>query len=207
MNKFMSTATLIALVGPSGAGKTTLARALQAAGFGRIATTTTRTARADEVLGRDLNTVSKLKFSQMRTSNEVVATCEYSSQCYGVQLKHLRAAAATGLPQIIIVEPSGLADLKRFADEAKMHFAAVFVTQSAELVRERLQRRYASEDGRAAEYADRVERAQQEVQQWRDVYAWDLIADSGDVKRDIEGVYDLVTRVSVGQTDSFAVCA
>jgi guanylate kinase len=147
----MSNAILVALVGPSGAGKTTLARALQAAGFGRIATTTTRAPRADEVVGRDLHTVSLQQFARMRTSSEVIATVEYSTASYGVQFKHLHAASLTALPQIIIVEPSGIEALKRFASQAKMKFAAVFVTLSPQIVRDRLETRYANEGGRDEE--------------------------------------------------------
>ncbi len=202
----MSNATLIALVGPSGAGKTTLARALQGAGFGRIATTTTRSPRTDEVAGRDLHTVTNQRFNQMRTSSEVIATCEYSSACYGVQLKHLRASAATALPQIIIVEPSGIAVLKDFATKAEMRFAAVFVTLSADVVRVRLNARYANETGREGERDDRLARALAEVDQWRSVYPWDLVVESGDTQIDTESVYDLITR-PVEPIESFAACA
>jgi len=202
----VSNATLIALVGPSGAGKTTLARALQALGFGRIPTTTTRSPRADEVVGRDLFSVPAQRFNQMRTSNEVIATVEYSSASYGVQLKHLRSAAQTALPQIIIVEPSGLQALRAFADHAQMRFLTVFVTLSAEAVSTRLQSRYSKEDGRDDELADRLGRAISEVNQWRTVYPWDLVLESGDVKLDAESVYDLITRPTE-PTESFAACA
>lgn len=190
----MSNATLIALVGPSGAGKTTLARALQAVGFGRIATTTTRQARSDEVAGRDLHTVSFQKFNQLRTSNSVIATVEYSSASYGVQVQHLRQAAATALPQIIVVEPSGISALKSWAAGAGMRFAAVFVTLSADVVRERLASRYASEEGREEERDDRLARALSEVNQWRDAYAWDLVVESGDTQRDVDSLVEMMTR-------------
>lgn len=202
----MSNATLIALVGPSGAGKTTLARALQAAGFGRIATTTTRAPRADEVVGRDLHTVTYQRFNQMRTSNSVIAVCEYSSACYGVQLQHLRVAAATALPQIIIVEPSGIAALKKFAAEADVRFAAVFVTLSSDVVRARLESRYANEEGREEEREDRLARGLAEVNQWRNIYPWDLVVESGDTQLNVEMVYDLITR-PVEPADTFAACA
>lgn len=202
----MSNASLVALVGPSGAGKTTLARALQAAGCGRIATTTTRPARADEILGRDLHSVPLQQFNQLRTSGRVTATCEYSSASYGVQIKHLQAAAATALPQIIIVEPSGVSALRKFAEEAGMRFASVFVTLSADVVRTRLEARYANEEDRDVERDDRLVRALAEVNQWRNAYPWDLVVESGDTKLDADAVFDLITR-PIEPADSFAACA
>jgi len=203
----MSSATLITLVGPSGAGKTTLARALQAVGFGRIATTTTRSARSDEVVGRDLHVVSPQRFNQLRSSNSLLAVCDdYSSASYGVQVQHLRAAAATALPQIIIVEPSGIAALESWAAEAGMPFAAVFVTSSVAAVRSRLEARYAHEAERRDERQDRLARALREAEEWRQVYAWDLVADSGNTQQDVEAVLELTTRPSE-PTDTFAACA
>jgi len=202
----VSSAVLITLVGPSGAGKTTLARALQAAGMGRIPTTTTRPARIDEVSGRDLHVVSIQRFNQLRSSNALIATCDYSSASYGVQLKHLHAAAATAVPQIIIVEPSGVSPLKSWAADADMRFAAIFVTLSAAAVRARLETRYAGEKGRDRERDDRLARALEEATQWRHAYEWDFIAETGDTRLDAEAILEVVARAAEpGET--FAACA
>jgi len=190
----VSNATLITLVGPTAAGKTTLARALQQAGLGRIATTTTRAPRPDEVLGRDLHVVSEQRFNQLRSANALIATCNYSRASYGTQVRHLRAAAATALPQVIVVEPSGLTPLRSWAEEAGMGFRAVFVTSPVHLVWERLDGRYAQNPQDLTELEDRRRRADQETMQWRQLYAWDWVAENGSTEHEVEAILDLATR-------------
>lgn len=198
-----SESALAALVGPTGAGKTSLARILQWAGVRRIATTTTRAARTGEVPGRDLHVITPARFCALRAANELIAVCEYSSASYGVQVQHLREAAASALAHVIIVEPSGVPALKSWAFEAGLRFAAVFVTASVDSIQKRLEERYASENGTAKEREDRMRRVQREIHDWPGAYAWDIALDGGEIVRDAQAVLDLIGASTAPVSDAF----
>lgn len=89
---------IVAIVGPSGVGKTTLARALSnIASARRIVTYTTRSPRPGEVRGKDYHFVNEREFSDLDRRGVFIETNEFDGARYGVP------ASALGKDLCIVV--------------------------------------------------------------------------------------------------------
>jgi guanylate kinase len=167
-------ALIVVIVGPTGVGKTTVCRLLEARGISRIASTTTRSPWSDEVAGRDLHPVSVNEFVRMRERGEFLAPVRYGEADYGVQHQHLNQAARHGGAHTLVIEPSGLADIKRWTLQANVTFFSVMVFAHPELIRRQLRARYAGTN-RSEEYNDRALRAASEAVDWGQEWNYDII--------------------------------
>lgn len=86
----------LVLVGPSGAGKTTIAGrlvALHPERFVFSVSTTTRPPRAGERSGREYNFVSRAEFMAMVDRGELAEWAQVHGQCYGTPVANLSAPA------------------------------------------------------------------------------------------------------------------
>lgn len=108
----------IVLIGKSGAGKDTIAKALKSKGFDTVISFTSRPPRDGEVSGIDYNFVSKEQFLDMIKNEELL---EYRS--YNTLVNNEPDVWYYGTPKlnnylnkIIVVDPQGLLDIKKHID-------------------------------------------------------------------------------------------
>lgn len=101
------------LSSPSGAGKTTLARALLASGKGLISSVsvTTRPPRAGEVEGEHYFFVSRERFEAMRESGELLESAEVFGNFYGTPARPVEEALAQGRDIVFDVDWQGAASI------------------------------------------------------------------------------------------------
>ena len=101
------------LSSPSGAGKTTLARALLASD-GQLAVSvsvTTRTPRAGEKDGADYFFVSRERFEAMRGGGELLEWAQVHGNFYGTPAEPVRQALAEGRDMLFDVDWQGAAQI------------------------------------------------------------------------------------------------
>jgi guanylate kinase len=170
---------LIAIVGPTGSGKTTVARLLESRGLIRIASTTTRRPRPGEVVGRDLHVTTEAEFQRCLSRGDLIAPVRYGTTDYGVRRSHLAIAAARNTPSLIIVEPSGLGPLHQWAQEEGVGFFSVFCTATPDALSDRLRHRYARH-AHSAEFSERLACAASESRSWAAMWPYDLIVTNED---------------------------
>ncbi len=101
------------LSSPSGAGKTTLARALLASDAGLIGSVsvTTRAPRAGEVEGESYFFVSRERFEAMREARELLESAEVFGNFYGTPAQPVEEALARGRDIIFDVDWQGAASI------------------------------------------------------------------------------------------------
>lgn len=184
-----STGTLWVISAPSGAGKTTLVRALikrlQANGMEAALSVsyTTRPARANETDGVDYRFVSAERFSEMATSGEFIEHAEVFGHCYGTSradtLDHLRE----GHELFLDIDWQGARQLRGRLAEMRSIF--VLPPSTAELER-RLRKR--SQDSDAV-----IERRMREARAEMSHFAeYDSLLVNDEFERAVEQLYMLV---------------
>lgn len=113
---------LLLLVGPSGAGKTTLAHGLARNGVPELVSHTTRARRAGEVEGVSYYFVSDAEFSALVDGDAMLEHVTYGGHRYGVSLLSAVDAMERG-PCCVVVESGGARQIKRrLGDRAKVIF-------------------------------------------------------------------------------------
>jgi guanylate kinase len=107
------------LSSPSGAGKTTLARALLASDAGLISSVsvTTRPSRAGEVEGEAYFFVSRERFEAMRGGGELLESAEVFGNFYGTPARPVKEALAQGKDIIFDVDWQGAASIASILPE------------------------------------------------------------------------------------------
>lgn len=100
------------IAGPSGAGKTTLARALCASDplFTQITSLTTRPRRGSDQ--NDCRQVSEADFDRVLIGGELVCVTRIGADRYGVVADELYAALFGGLMPVLVLDPSGVTSLR-----------------------------------------------------------------------------------------------
>ena len=113
----MSVSGLFLVVGPSGAGKTSLVQAMltMLPHVRKGVTTTTRAPRPGEVNGIDYNFVSPVEFAQLSRDGAFLETDLAFGQFYGVPRSLLDPPGDL----VLIVTVSGMLALKRWFPQAK----------------------------------------------------------------------------------------
>lgn len=125
---------IIALVGGSGSGKTTIAHELEKKGFQRLVTTTTRKKRPGEVNRVDYHFVDREEFE---TLNKVEEN-EYAGNLYGLTTKEIESKLKNSNQLVIVVDINGARSLqKAYPNETQI----VFIKISKQLMIKRLKRR------------------------------------------------------------------
>jgi guanylate kinase len=107
------------LSSPSGAGKTTLARALLASDAGLISSVsvTTRAPRAGEVEGESYFFVSRERFQAMREGGELLESAEVFGNFYGTPAQPVKEALGQGRDIIFDVDWQGAASIASILPE------------------------------------------------------------------------------------------
>jgi guanylate kinase len=108
---------IVTLTGPTCGGKSTLERELQARGFGRAVSHTTREARSGEVCGEHYHFVNDCTYDAMNARGDYIETIDLGTRRYAMSKASLELAASQG-HVVIVVEPHGAGQI---ADYCKKH--------------------------------------------------------------------------------------
>ena len=114
----------VVLAGPSGAGKTTIARALveEEMDFAFSVSATTRPRRGQEVDGEDYWFLSREEFQDRVGKGEFAEWAEVHGQLYGTPLSSLSQAGAGGRHIILDIDVQGAARIREAVPEALLLF-------------------------------------------------------------------------------------
>ncbi|MGH7675057.1 MAG: guanylate kinase [Gemmatimonadales bacterium] len=136
------TPKIVVLSAPSGAGKTTISRALLAArpDVAFSVSATTRSPRAGEQHGKAYYFVSRADFAQRRASGELLEWAEYAGNWYGTLRGEVERILANGRHALLDIEIEGARQVR--AAYPPPRSVSIFVLPpSAEVLLERLRER------------------------------------------------------------------
>jgi guanylate kinase len=120
----MERGRLYVVSAPSGAGKTSLVKALMER-EPRIrfsVSYTTRTARPNEVPGRDYHFVTTERFAEMIARNEFLEHAQVFDNCYGTGVHTVEEALANGEQLLLEIDWQGAAQVRARLPEARSIF-------------------------------------------------------------------------------------
>ncbi|MBL8895118.1 MAG: guanylate kinase [Rhizobiales bacterium] len=192
---------LLVMSSPSGAGKTTLSRALLARDprVTMSVSVTTRSPRPGEVEGKDYYFVSKERFAQMRDRNELLEYAEVFGNFYGTPRRPVEEALSQGRDVLFDIDWQGTQQLAQAMEE---DLVRIFILPpSVEDLRERLIQR--AQDSSTV-VAKRMAEAGNEISHWPEydyVIVNDSIAESGEQISAILTAERLKRRRRIGLTD------
>jgi guanylate kinase len=127
----------LVLAAPSGAGKTTIARTLveRFPHFVFSVSATTRRPREGEREGEDYHFVSRERFEEMVTGEELVEWAEVHGNLYGTPRRNLDEAAARGEHVVLDIDVQGAEQIRERVPQAVLVFV---LPPSAEVLLSRL---------------------------------------------------------------------
>ena len=130
---------LFILSAPSGTGKTTVSRRIQAEGLVRVSVShTTRPPRPGEENGREYFFVERDEFARMRDANLFLESAEVYGNLYGTSAEWVREQLAQGRNVLLEIDSEGARQVKSAAPDAVSIFLC---PPSAEALRQRLEKR------------------------------------------------------------------
>lgn len=118
------TGALLVLSGPSGVGKTTIARKLGEAGIPRVMTTTTRAPRGTEVNGREYRFLSRAEFEAEAIQGRFLEYAEINGNLYGTPRERIELELSSRLLVLVDIDTQGAATLRRMGLPALYVFIA-----------------------------------------------------------------------------------
>jgi guanylate kinase len=169
---------LLVLSSPSGAGKTTLSRALLAddADISLSISVTTRTPRPGETDGRDYHFIDAARFAAMVAAGELLEWAKVFGQHYGTPRGPVLAALAAGRDVLFDIDWQGTQQLRQ--SQAARDLVPIFILPPSI---DELDRRLRSRATDTALVIDsRMARAKGEIEHW-DAYDYVLINDDAAV--------------------------
>jgi guanylate kinase len=178
---------LIVLSGPSGAGKTTVARQVQERlGLARSVSATTRQRRPGETDGSDYYFVSREEFRRRVDAGQFVEWAEVFGQLYGTPVEAVGRARAAGRTILLEIDVQGGIQIKRKFPEA---FAILLLAPDPQALRARLSTRGTE----APEEAQRrVAKAAEEVAMARASGCYDVEVVNNDLKAAVNKVVSII---------------
>jgi guanylate kinase len=173
---------MLVLSSPSGAGKTTIARALreQDAGVEMSISHTTRPRRNGEKEGRDYYFVDRDSFTRMRDHGEFLEWAVVFDNYYGTTRKPVEEALASGRDVLFDVDWQGAASLRA---EAPRDVVTVFILPPSAADLERRLNLRAEDPPEVVQR--RMRGASNEIQHWPD---YDYVIVNYDVTQSVEAV-------------------
>lgn len=133
---------IVAIAGPSGAGKTVLSNKLKDEGFAEIVSVTTRQPRKGEVDGVAYNFLSREQFLDLEKNNGLIESIEMNGNFYGVPAKEALKHGAAGKPIVVVAEPHGIEQIDLFCKKNNWECLKVFVNSPTDVLMERLLDRF-----------------------------------------------------------------
>jgi guanylate kinase len=192
---------LLVMSSPSGAGKTTLSRALLAGDplVTMSVSVTTRAPRPGEVDGKDYYFISKERFAQMRDRGELLEYAEVFGNFYGTPRRPVEEALSQGRDVLFDIDWQGTQQLAQAMED---DLVRIFILPpSVDDLRDRLIQR--AQDSSAV-VAKRMAEAGNEISHWPEydyVIVNDSIAESGEQISAILTAERLKRRRRIGLTD------
>ena len=182
---------LVVLSGPSGAGKTTIAKHLEKhANLRPSISATTRARRPNEVDGEDYFFLTREQFRAWIDQGQFIEFAEVFGNLYGTPHKGLEAIQAQGFHPLLDVDVQGCAQLR------KMGYPGVYIFISVPdpaTLRRRLQQRGTPAD----EIERRVARYEMEMSQRKQLY--DHEVENQDLNRAIAEVEKIIQHDLFGR--------
>ncbi len=177
---------LLVLSGPSGVGKTTLARKLvEHPSIVRVMTTTTREPRPGEVDGRDYRFLAPEAFEEAVARGEFLEHAWIGGNRYGTPREAVEREMAAGKVVLAAIDPQGAESVR----ETGLPALYVFVEPpSWEELKRRLEGR-GSEDPKAVR--ERLSRAEEEMKQKT---RYDTVVVNTTVERTVEEILGEIRR-------------
>lgn len=154
---------LLVLSSPSGAGKTTLARALLASdpGIAMSVSVTTRPPRSSEVDGKDYHFIDEATFQARRGAGDLLEWARVFNHHYGTPRGPVEEALSEGRDILFDIDWQGA---QQIAETMAQDLVRVFVLPpSGRILEERLRTRAQDSD---QVVADRMARASDEISHW-----------------------------------------
>jgi guanylate kinase len=136
---------IVTLTGPSCAGKSTLEGLLQKVGFTSVISTTTRTPRAGEVDGQSYYFINRSDFLKAKEAGAFVESVEFNGELYGITAAEIRRVADLGRPIVMVVEPDGLRQVRRYGFDHGWAMLHVFVNNPPKVIASRFLNRVATD--------------------------------------------------------------
>jgi len=176
---------MLVLSSPSGAGKTTLAKALLAAEPGLVMSisVTTRKARPGEVDGQDYHFIDAAAFERLKDAGDLLEWAQVHGNLYGTPREPVMDALSAGRDVLFDIDWQGAQQL---AASAPIDLVRVFVLPpSATALGQRLHAR--AQDGTDV-VAGRLAAAGQEISHWPEydyVIVNDVVAESLGILRGV----------------------
>ncbi len=176
-----SRGSLLVLSGPSGVGKTTIAKRLrEVPGIVRVMTATTRARRPQEVDGRDYRFLAREAFEAGIARGEFLEHAEIGGNLYGSPREAIEKELAAGRLVLVDIDTQGARSVKALGLPA---FFVFVEPPSLEELRRRLEGRESGEP--PEELRRRLERAEREMAQ-KDEY--DVVVTNAAVERAVEEI-------------------
>ena len=120
----MSKGTLLVISGPSGVGKTTIAKELQKAGLHRVMTTTTREPRPGEEDGREYRFLSRAGFESGIAAGEFLEHAEIVGNLYGTPKAEIERLLSAGRLVMVDIDTQGATSVRQMGLSALFVFVA-----------------------------------------------------------------------------------
>lgn len=173
---------IVTITGPSCAGKTTVERELQALGWGRAISHTTRSPRQGEIDGDQYHFVDLEKFNDLAGAGQFVEAITFSGNHYAISRSSLQVALDQAAFTVVVVDPHGAEQIRNFCETNKISTLSVWIDCGAQEQAARWAKRYSSEPSETIRQAH-VERLammlSEEVEWGRFWYRYDFSAHPG----------------------------
>jgi guanylate kinase len=180
--------TIVTLTGPTCSGKTTLEGLLRAEGFAALTSTTTRQPREGEVDGQSYHFIDNSMFNRLSVQGAFIEEVKFGGNRYGLSVKEVKDKFTQGKDVVLVCEPIGLAQIRKWAQANGVPHVAVYVDNPPQVIAERFLKRagidiaeamiHKSPDDTAAmvkNYAGRLKEMLTTEQRWAETAGSDVI--------------------------------